>query len=120
MSSKPLVYLMGPYTKGGQAANVRKAVEMADVICALGGCPFIPHLCHLWELIYPHNYDFWLEYDLNWLKVCDAAYRLPGESAGADEERKQCERLKIPVFYTTPTLMEFIENWRSSHGYYEA
>jgi len=116
--SSPRVYIMGPYTKGGQARNVRKAIESADLISDLGGIPFAPHLCHFWELLYPHDYEFWMEYTFSWLEICDAAYRLPGKSEGADREERRCDELKIPVFRTTPAFMKFLDDWRNSRGYY--
>jgi len=120
VSGKPLIYIMGPYSKGGQARNVRRAIEAAEVVCSLGGVPFIPHLCHFWDLLYPRTYEFWLDYDITWLERCHAAYRIPGESEGADREEKRCNELKIPVFRTTPALMKFLDDWRSSRGYYSA
>ena len=117
MSGIPRIYIMGSYSTGDIARNVRKAVEMADVISALGACPFIPHLCHLWHLIAPHDYDFWMDYDLQWLGVCNAAFRLPGQSDGAEKEERYCEKMNIPVFHNTVDLMKFIEDWRYSRGY---
>ena len=111
---------MGPYTAGSQARNVRKAIEMANVISELGGCPFVPHLCHFWELLYPHDYDFWMDYDIQWLEICDAAFRMPGESKGADAEYARCGKLKIPVFSSTVDLIKFIDDWRYNRGYYSA
>jgi len=120
MIGNPRIYIMGPYTEGDVARNVRKAIEMANVISVLGGCPFIPHLCHFWHLVCPQDYDFWMEYDLQWLEVCNAAFRLPGASKGADKEDRRCGELSIPVFRNTPNLMKFIEDWRYSRGYYDA
>ena len=116
--TNPRIYIMGPYTGGDVAQNVRRAIEAADVVVDLGGTPYIPHLSHFWHLIKPHKYEFWMEQDIQWLEVCDAAYRLPGESKGADREYTRCGELKIPVFVISLDLMNFIDGWRNTHGYY--
>lgn len=38
--------------------------------------------------------DFWYELDLRMLHACDALYRLPGASRGAD-----AEEMGLPVYY---------------------
>ena len=58
---------------------------------------------HAWDGELPHS--VWLECDLPWVSVCDAVYRLPGESAGAEEECRFADREGIPVFYTLDALM---------------
>ncbi len=92
------VYIAGPYTKGDVVLNVRNAVLAADRVHALGFTPFVPHLTHLWHLISPHDYEFWLALDLEWLAVCDYLVRLPGESAGADREVEYALAHEISVF----------------------
>lgn len=94
------VYVAGPYTKGDVAVNVRKAIEAADLLLAFGYAPFLPHLTHFWHLVCPRPYEHWIKLDAAWVEVCDALYRLPGESEGADDEVEQARNLEIPVFYS--------------------
>ena len=81
-----LIYVAGPYTKGDTAQNVRKSIDAAEMIVQKGHTPYIPHLAHFWHILYPHEIEFWYNYDIEWLIMCDAVYRLPGESKGADNE----------------------------------
>ena len=100
------VYIAGPYSSGDQVLNVRTAVMAADALAELGYVPFIPHLSMLWHAISPHEYDFWISQDLEWLPVCDCVLRLPGESAGADQEVRFAEWRELPVFLTIRELHE--------------
>ena len=80
------IYIAGPYTKPDPQKNVDEAIDAAERVAALGHVPYIPHLIHYWELRHPHAWRFWMDIDLVWLRTCDALLRIPGESAGADEE----------------------------------
>lgn len=93
------VYVAGPYTNGDVALNVRAAIEAADRILKAGHAPYVPHLMHFWHLVCPGPYEQWIQFDLEWLPVCDALVRLPGESSGADGEVRLAESLGIPVYY---------------------
>ena len=99
------VYVAGPYTKGDVAINVRAAILAGDKLIQAGHAPFVPHLCHLWHLLCPHDWELWLIYDLQWLDVCDCLLRLPGESAGADLEVKRAKELGIPVYFTIESVI---------------
>ena len=98
------IYIAGPYTNGDPVLNVRKAIEAGEQLIELGYTPFIPHLSHLWHLINPHEYDYWIKYDREWLERCDALLRLPGYSDGADDEESYAISLGKPVFYVIPLL----------------
>jgi hypothetical protein len=98
------VYIAGPYSGGDTILNIRAAVMMAEELLKLELIPYIPHLTAFWHIIAPHEYEFWLEYDLNWLSKCDALIRLPGESGGADKEIEYAEKMGIPVFYSLDGL----------------
>lgn len=80
------VYIAGPYTNGDPALNVRRAITAAEEVVAAGHVPFVPHLDHLWHLVNPHDYEYWLRLDLAWLEACDCVIRLDGDSPGADLE----------------------------------
>jgi hypothetical protein len=94
----PYVYVAGPYSQGDVCANIRAAVEAADQLVALGCIPFVPHLSHLWHMIKPRTYQWWLWFDRQWLEACDCVVRIPGESNGADKEVAYARELGIPVY----------------------
>lgn len=94
------VYIAGPYTKGDVAVNVRNAILVAERIVDAGHVPYVPHLTHFWHLVKPHAINFWYEYDLSWLAVCDCLIRLPGESTRADNEVAEAKKLGISVYYS--------------------
>lgn len=96
---KPKVYVAGPYTHGDVAGNVRAAIRAGNEIAKGGGAPYVPHLSHFWHLMCGHEWEFWMEQDLCWLRCCDALFRLPGASQGADVEEAEAARLGLPVFH---------------------
>lgn len=105
MINKPKVYIAGPYTKGDVMRNIRYAVEAGDELLQYGLVPFVPHLTGFWHIMFPHEYETWMEYDSEWLKSCDAVLRIDGESAGAELELQIADELGIPVFYDTTNLV---------------
>jgi hypothetical protein len=99
------IYVSGPYTHGDKLVNVNAAIDMADQLVSNGYIPFVPHLTHFWDLRKPRKYDFWLDYDLKWLRDCDAVIRLPGTSKGADIEVAEAHSFGIPVFHSIEGLL---------------
>jgi hypothetical protein len=114
IDGKVVVYVAGPYTSGDVAVNVRNAIEAGDKLFQAGLLPHIPHLTHFWHLIFPHDTEFWYQYDLHWLKIADVLLRLPGESSGADNELTQFRKrfnpdnLSLKVFSNTDVLLELM------------
>ena len=100
------IYVAGPYSKPDPVINTRNAVLVAKRLVAAGLLPFVPHLSHVWHLVSPQPYRYWLEYDLHWLRVCDGVLRLPGDSPGADEECAEARRLGLPVYDDLETLLK--------------
>ena len=98
------IYVAGPYTKGDVALNVRNAFKAANELSLKGFAPFVPHYTHFWHLLFPHEYEFWLALDKEFIPCCDAILRLPGESSGADKEANYASELGIPIFYDIETL----------------
>ena len=80
------VYVAGPYAIGDVLANVRAAVLAGDRLLSAGHTPYVPHLNHYWDAIVERPTADWLAFDTEWLAVCDALIRLPGESVGSDNE----------------------------------
>ncbi len=103
------IYVAGPYTKGDVAMNVRDAIFAGNRIRGLRHTPFIPHLTHFYHMLIPHQIEFWYAYDLEWLEVCDAVFRMPGESTGADREVERARELGIPVYYDYPEIPKVVK-----------
>lgn len=92
------VYIAGPYTKGDPCVNTNIAVKVGQALWDSGFCPFVPHLTHFWHTMIPNSYEMWMDYDMEWMRKCDAVLRLPGVSSGADKEIAEAIELGIPVF----------------------
>jgi len=110
------VYVAGPYTKGDVALNVREAVRVSDELLKLGYAPFCPHLTHFWHMLFPHEYQAWLDLDNEWVACCDVLLRIPGESSGADKEAALAESLGIPVFFSIEEFVEAVPAERPPGG----
>lgn len=107
MQKRIRVYVAGPLTVGDTETNIRTAVLRASELVDKGYYPFVPHLTHFWGLIWPRDYEQWLQYDFEWLSTYHALFRLKGESPGADREEAEARRLGIPVFYSISELEEW-------------
>ena len=103
------VYIASPYSIGNKGENVRRSVAIAHELRRYRLCPFTPLLSHYANQITPESYDTWLREDLEWLKCCDAVFRLSGESAGADKEEILAKRLNIPLFKEIVDLLDWVE-----------
>ena len=95
---KPKVYIAGPYSGGDVIRNIGLAIWAGDFLAGEGFVSFIPHLTGFWHMFKEHEYEFWMEQDTEWLRVCVVVYRMKGESLGADREVELAESLNIPVF----------------------
>lgn len=104
------VYIASPYSIGNKEENVFRQMQVADILISEGFCPYIPLLTHYQHLQFPQPYNFWLEYDLEWLFCCEAILRLDGESYGADKEEEYAKELGIPIFYDIPTLILYFDD----------
>lgn len=102
------IYIAGPLTKGDSLKQAKAAIAVADQVMELGCVPFVPHLCYFWDELYPHEYEFWMGFDLAWLHKCDGLLRIPGESMGADREVDLAHRLGIPVFDSVARLAAWL------------
>jgi hypothetical protein len=93
------VYIASPYTAPDPCANTHNAMKVWDQLWDAGVCPFCPHWTHFQHTFAPRPYGDWLAFDLEWLRVCHAVLRLPGDSSGADKEVGEAIDLGIPVFF---------------------
>ena len=97
------VYVASPYSSDPEN-NTELAIFYGDWIANLGHTVYIPVLTHYWHKLYPHDYEFWMKQDAEWLKLCDCVFRIAGESKGADAEVALAESLNIPVYYSIGDL----------------
>jgi len=101
------VYIASPYTIGDTALNVKFQIRAGDILMNNGFAPFIPLLSHFQHMIYPRRYEDWLDFDLEWVQVCDCVLRLGGDSVGADGEVEYANTIGKKVFYSIDELKEF-------------
>jgi hypothetical protein len=91
------VYVAGPISSDPMV-GVARANAASRQMFLDGLAPFVPHWDSSWLLGEGH-WEAYLEFDLEFVSVCDAVYRLVGSSRGADKEVAIAETLGIPVFY---------------------
>ena len=95
------VYVAGPISSDVML-GVQRGFAAGRQLFLDGMAPYIPHADALWFLP-DGNWNAYLEYDLEYVSICDAVYRLAGASKGADLECEVAENLGIPVFFEDPT-----------------
>jgi hypothetical protein len=116
--NKPVIYIASPYSKGDPAINTRFQCEVFDKLMDDGFVwPVIPLVSHFIHLIFPRNYQDWIDYDLAMLPRYDACLRLNAtydkmkyvetKSSGADGEEAAFRKMGKPVFYS----IEELYNW---------
>jgi hypothetical protein len=104
----PLVYIAGPITRPCPLTNCGEGMRWFDLLLESGVCiPFAPHFSCFQQMHYPRTHDEWLSYDYQILARCDAMFRLPGESVGADCEEDFCREQDIPIFHSLDALYEW-------------
>jgi hypothetical protein len=99
------VYVAGPYTKPSPTANTYKAIQVAEQLLKLDFFPIVPQVSLLWDVIAPHDDDFWYAYTMEQMRRCDAVLRMPGVSVGGDREVKAAKVLGLPVFFDILSLL---------------
>ena len=98
------VYIASPYRLGLKEENVLRQVDMFHELMSRGFVPFAPLLNHYVDIHFPHDEMEWLQYDFEWLDMCDCVLRLDGESSGADAEVFRHNAQGKPVFYNIDEL----------------
>ena len=95
------VYLAGPISKGDVVENIDNGIRWGVRLIKDGLTPYIPFVNGKLRQYDP--FVDWhagiLAYEMQWLDMCEALFRLDGQSAGADEEVAYAEDMGIPVFY---------------------
>lgn len=101
------IYIAGPYTKGDVAVNVNKAIQAADKLIDKGHLPYVPHILHLWHLMSPKPYDFWMFHDVSIVRHwAEAILRLEGVSPGADNEMDIAKSIGLTRYYDIDDIPE--------------
>lgn len=101
------VYVAGPISKGDVWENVITGIRWGRTMLRDGLAPYVPHL-DAYLTLEPgqappeDGHSTWnalLEWDLEWVSVSDAIFRIAGESRGADLECNVATKLGIPVYH---------------------
>lgn len=104
MKKPTLVYVSGPISTGNVQHNCRAGIMAARIIMERGYVVISPFESILSDMVEPWPYEKWLEYDFRAILCCDAVYRIPGVSPGADKEEAFAYSQRIPVYHSLDTL----------------
>jgi hypothetical protein len=110
MRKKPFVYIAHPIGRD-PLGNARLAFQFADSL----GSSIVPILPDnpAWHLAFPKSYEEWMARDFDLVAGCDALFRMPGESPGADREVAFAESNGILVFEDKDRLLAWAASWRN-------
>jgi hypothetical protein len=117
-TTRPVVYISSPYTKGDPAINTHFQCKMFDQMMNDGIVwPVAPLWAHFQHTIFPRPYQDWFAYDMALIPRYDACLRLDAkepelnyietQSSGADKEVAEFRRLGKPVFYSLDDLYKW-------------
>lgn len=120
------IYIASPYRKGDVGLNVKRQIDVGNILMNNNFSPFLPLLSHFQHMIHPRTCVDWLNNDFEWLSSCDCLLRLKGDSYGADMEVEYANKLGIKVFYeynniqdTIDEILEYFKNKEESNIFYE-
>jgi len=111
------IYVAGPYTPKSDDVhdaariahlNTRKAILAGIEVIKKGHLPFIPHLTHYLHLETqePLTKEFYYNYSMEWLTLCDGLLYL-GSSSGADLELKFAKDHGLSIYYSINDIPEY-------------
>jgi hypothetical protein len=107
INKRILVFISSPYTIGDVAVNVRRQIDIKAELEQAGFLVFAPLMSHFEHLIYPREYNKWLDIDFQWILRSDCILRLDGVSAGSDLECKFAKDNYVKVFIDKGELIEY-------------
>lgn len=107
--TKLKVFISSPYTIGDKEINVQNSLAIADTLMDMGTTPFAPLLTHYQGLSFARKEQDWIDWDIEWLLLCDIVLRLPGKSVGADAEVKIALENDILVLYSLEDLQKHMD-----------
>lgn len=122
-TTRPVVYIASPYTRGDPAMNTNFQCKIWDRLMTDGKVwPVAPLWSHFQHTVRPRKYEDWVAYDIALISRYDACLRLNAElpelgyseskSSGADNEVKEFQRLGKPVFYSVEELYRWVDSAR--------
>ncbi len=111
-----VVYLASPYTLGDVGKNVGVHINITNNLISQGYCVIAPLLSHFLHIAYPREWETWIKIDLELLSRSDVVYRAEGESAGADVEVREAEKLGIKVVNNADELAAWATEWAEKNG----
>lgn len=145
---KRRVYIAGPISRGDLLANIDQATAAFTALARAGLAPFCPHwsvyskpaeregfkvlgsrglvpssrvICEATTQGNPGmSHADWIGIDLAWVEVSDVLLRLPGPSAGADQEVAHATLLGIPVFHSVAQVIEWDAQQRTHDAWVAA
>ena len=91
------VYVAGPITQD-VFEGVYRGLRVGRQMVTDGLAPYVPH-SDAFMFMEGDNWNSFLEWDVEWVGMSEAVYRLSGDSPGADLETAKAKSLGIPVFY---------------------
>lgn len=110
---KPLVYIAGPISLPDPIENTHHAIRLGlRLRDAYDIAVLIPHATITCHLVDPRPIDYWYRFDLDQLAHCDALYRIPGASVGADAEVRYAQERGLPVFFEERELGQWLTQER--------
>lgn len=107
------IYIASPYsaeTEEQRELNTMRAIDAGIQLYLQGYFPYIPHLTH-WidkralETGVNLQWQDYINWDLCWLKECDALLYL-GKSKGTDIELEEAQKTGIEVFFSIEDLLK--------------
>ena len=106
MNIRPRIYISGPISKGDKNHNLKQSFDAQERLIRAGFSPLNPMLTMLLPCEQFIEHQVWIDVDLPWVAMSDAVLRLPGESAGADQECDYADELGIPIYTKLEELIE--------------
>lgn len=113
-NSKILIFIAAPYSTPSMSENVHRSAHEFDWMMKNLGDKVIPVslvvASHMHDLIFPKDYNLWLDHCIDMLKKCDIMYVVPGKSSGKDKEIEVAKSLGIPILYCRGDLVRYVDS----------